>query len=130
MKDNSLNKIAWRKLKNDKLAFYSLIFILLLSFIGVFPYLFMTDKTEYANQMNLELSTLKPMSKISVLIIEGEKIFATDIFEESWGVTYNEFSTSEYVEYEGDYDIDTNTYFFDYYIFTVLNECNIGLAWT
>ena len=111
MKNNSLNKIAWKKLKNDKLAFYSLIFILLLSFIGVFPYLFMTDKTEYANQMNLELSTLKPMSKISILIIEGEKIFANDIFEESWGVTYNEFSTSEYVEYEGEYDIDTKTYF-------------------
>ena len=80
MENNSLNKIAWKKLKKDKLAFYSLIFILILSFIGMFPYLLMTDKTEYANEMNLELSTLPPFSKVSVLTIEEEKIFVISYY--------------------------------------------------
>jgi peptide/nickel transport system permease protein len=112
MENNSLNKIAWKKLKKDKLAFYSLIFILILSFIGMFPYLLMTDNTEYANEMNLELSTLPPFSKVSVLTIEEEKIFVIDVFEQSGGVSYTVYNTSKYVEYTGEYQLSDKTYFF------------------
>ena len=112
MNNSSLNKIAWVKFKKNKLALFSLVFIILLSILAVFPYTFMTDKTEYASDMNLELSTLPPFSQVSFLTIDEEEIIAKDVNEESWGVTYYDFNTSEYVEFEGDYIHNKKTYFF------------------
>jgi len=112
MKSVSLNKIAWNKFKRDKLAFLSLIFIVMLFILGLFSYTFMTDKTDYASEMNLELSTLSPLTKISVLTIVDEQIFAKDVCETSGGITYYLVATSEYIEYEGEYERETKTYFF------------------
>ena len=41
----------------------------------------MTDKTTYASEMNVELSTLPPFTKVSTLIINGEEILAKDFNE-------------------------------------------------
>ena len=112
MKRNSLNKIAWKKFRKDKLAFFSLIFILILTIVSVFSYTFMTDKTKYASEMNLELSTLSPFTKVSTLIIDGEKIFAKDIHKNNLGISYCLITTSEYVEYEGEYQRSDRTYYF------------------
>ena len=69
MNNSSLNKIAWVKFKKNKLALFSLVFITLLSILAVFPYTFMTDKTEYASDMNLELSTLPPFAFLVLLLV-------------------------------------------------------------
>ena len=103
MKENSLNKIAWTKFKKDKLAFFSLVFILILIIVSVFSHTFMTDKTKYASEMNLELSTLPPFTKVSTLIINGEEIFAKDVNKNNLGISYYLINTSESVEYKGEY---------------------------
>ena len=112
MKENSLNKIAWNKFRKDKLAFFSLFFILTLTILSVFSYTFMTDKTTYASEMNVELSTLPPFTKVSTLIIDGEEILAKDVNKNNLGISYYLINTSEYVEYEGEYQKSDRTYYF------------------
>ena len=112
MKENSLNKIAWIKFRKDKLALSSLFFILTLTILSVFSYTFMTDKTKYASEMNVELSTLPPFTKVSTLIIDGEEILAKDVNKNNLGISYYLINTSEYVEYEGEYQKSDRTYYF------------------
>ena len=84
----------------------------MLFILGLFSYTFMIDKTDYASEMNLELSTLSPLTEISVLTIADEQIFAKDVCETSGGITYYLVATSEYIEYEGEYQRETKIYFF------------------
>lgn len=112
MKENSLNKIAWIKFRKDKLALSSLFFILSLTILSVFSYTFMTDKTKYASEMNVELSTLPPFTKVSTLIIDGEGILAKDVNKNNLDISYYLVNTSEYVEYEGIYEKSDRTYYF------------------
>ena len=112
MKENSLNKIAWIKFRKDKLALSSLFFILSLTILSVFSYTFMTDKTKYASEMNVELSTLPPFTKVSTLIIDGEEILAKDVNKNNLGISYYLINTSEYVEYEGEYQKSDRSYYF------------------
>ncbi len=112
MNSQSLNRIAWSRFKKDKMALVSLFFIVFLSMLSVIPYVFMTDKTEYASEMNLDISTLPPFSTISVLNIEDDVIFAKNVTEKRWGVTYDLISSSEYVEYVGEYSHYKRTYYF------------------
>lgn len=112
MKENSLNKIAWIKFRKDKLALSSLFFILSLTILSVFSYTFMTDKTKYASEMNVELSTLPPFTKVSTLIIDGEGILAKDVNKNNLDISYYLVNTSEYVEYEGIYEKSDRIYYF------------------
>jgi len=112
MKEHSLNKIAWTKFRKDKLALSSLFFILTLTIVAVFSYTFMTDKTTYASEMNVELSTLPPFTKVSILIINGEEILAKDVNKNNLGISYYLINTSEFVEYEGEYQKSDRTYYF------------------
>ena len=112
MKENSLNKISWIKFRKDKLALSSLFFILSLTILSIFSYTFMIDKTKYASEMNLELSTLPPFAKVSTLIIDGEEILAKDVNKNNLGISYYLINTSEYVEYEGEYEKSGKTYYF------------------
>ncbi|MBT5699576.1 MAG: ABC transporter permease [Flavobacteriales bacterium] len=110
--NNLNNKIAWKKFRKDKLALSSLFFILSLTILSVFSYTFMTDKTKYASEMNVELSTLPPFTKVSTLIIDGEKILAKDVNKNNLGISYYLINTSEYVDYEGEYEKSDRTYYF------------------
>jgi len=112
MTENSLNKIAWIKFRKDKLALSSLFFILILTIVSVFSYTFMTDKTTYASEMNVELSTLPPFTKVSTLIINGEEILAKDVNKNNLGISYYLINTSEFVEYEGEYQKSDRIYYF------------------
>lgn len=112
MRSASLNTIAWNKFKTDKMAFFSMLFILFLILVSMIPYVFMIDKTEYASEMNLELSTLPPFSQVSFLTIDDKEIIAKDVTEESWGVSYFHFSNSEYVKHTGEYIHNIKTYYF------------------
>lgn len=112
MRSASLNTIAWNKFKTDKMAFFSMLFILFLILVSMIPYVFMIDKTEYASEMNLDLSTLPPFSQVSFLTIDDKEIIGKDVTEESWGVSYFHFSTSEYVKHTGEYIHNIKTYYF------------------
>lgn len=69
MKSGSLNTLAWKKIKNNTLAYYSLFVILMFILISIFAVVISNDKTPMANEMNIELSTLKPFSKVDFLYI-------------------------------------------------------------
>ena len=119
MNNTSLNKLAWKKLKKDKLAFSSLIFIFCCVLIAVFATIISPDGSKNANEMHIELATNKPLTTIIFLefpkqiteessIIE-KLIFGTpskvsripiSSFEKSEGVlTYFPFQS----EIKGDY---------------------------
>ena len=69
-----LNKVKWNKFKKDKLAFFSLFFIISFALISTFLFLFIPDKTPYANDMHVELATLKPGTSVYFLdILDGNK---------------------------------------------------------
>ena len=112
MNSHSINKITWYRFKKDKMAIVSLFFIVFLFILAVIPYVFMTDKTEYASEMNLGLSTLPPFSSISLLTIDEDVVFAKNVNEKSSGVSYDLISSSEHIEYVGEYSHIKRTYYF------------------
>ncbi len=81
MKTTSLNILAWQKLKADKMSFSALLFIVLCVFVGVFAVPFSPDKSPMANQMHIELATLKPFTKITFLEIKKKNINEVSFFE-------------------------------------------------
>ena len=132
MNNTSLNKLAWKKLKKDKLAFSSLIFIFCCVLIAVFATIISPDGSKNANEMHIELATNKPLTKIIFLelpkqiteessIIE-KLIFGTpskvsripiSSFEKSeGGLTYFPFQSEMEKNYFGDYKIVEQTFWF------------------
>ena len=69
MKNTSLNKMAWSKLQKNRMSIYSLYFLIICFLIGLFAVQISPDKTRMANQMYVELTTLKPLTKITFLEI-------------------------------------------------------------
>ncbi|SMC70064.1 ABC transporter permease [Pedobacter nyackensis] len=66
--DSPSGKI-WKRFKKNKMAFGGLLFILLMSIMGILGYLITPDKTPYANTMHLQLSNKKPGRTFDFLII-------------------------------------------------------------
>ena len=112
MKSQSLNRIIWNRLKNDKIFLVSFFFIVMLTLISAFPYVFMKDKSQYANEMNLDISTMPPLSKLSVLTINNKKIFASDVKVNNLGVSFFSISDSKYMSHEGDFSLVNKVYYF------------------
>ncbi|MBT5615289.1 MAG: ABC transporter permease, partial [Flavobacteriales bacterium] len=127
-----LNKLALKKLKKDKLAFSSLIFIFCCVLIAVFATIISPDGSKNANEMHIELATNKPLTTIIFLefpkqiteessIIE-KLIFGTpskvsripiSSFEKSeGGLTYLPFQSEMEKYYLGDYKIVEQTFWF------------------
>tara|TARA_B110000908_G_scaffold133012_1_gene156757 strand:- start:1085 stop:2137 length:1053 start_codon:yes stop_codon:yes gene_type:complete len=74
MKANSLNILALKKLRNDKLSFLALVYIFSCVLLGIFAVVLSTDSTPMANEMHIELATQKPLTKILFLEIAKEDI--------------------------------------------------------
>lgn len=58
---------AWLRLKRNRPAFFSLLFVILCVFVAVSGYLFLPDKTPDANDQHIELETLHPGSSVMLL---------------------------------------------------------------
>jgi len=132
MNNKSLNQLAWKKLKEDKLAFSSLIFIFCCVLIAVFAPIISPDGSKNANKMHIELATIKPLSKI--IFIESQNqiaeessiieklIFGTpskvtripiSSFEKTEsGLMYSPFESEIEKKYSGDYKIVEHTFWF------------------
>ncbi len=130
MNNKSLNKLAWKKLRKDKLAFSSLIYIFCCVLIAIFATIISPDGSKYANEMHIELATNKPLTKIIFLetpnqptkeltIIE-KLIFGTPSkvsrvpirsFKKSdAGLIYLPFQSEIEKKYFGDYEIVEQTF--------------------
>ena len=121
MKNESLNRLAWMKLLSNRSSLLSLLVIVFCFFTSFCSYLFIPDKTPYANQMYLELATLPPFSETQFLVtpknnvikqsffeyfFKGKKMDVTktpiiDYNELPGGVNYISLATNEKVKYTG-----------------------------
>ena len=81
MKKASLNSLAWKKLKSNKMSFSALLFVVVCLFVGILAVPISPDKTPMANQMHIELATLKPFTKVVFLEITKEDVNQASLFE-------------------------------------------------
>ena len=130
MQNTSLNILAWQKLKQNKLAFFALVFIVACVFVGIFAVILSPDDSPMANQMNIELATTKPFTKITFLetpkqeineipflesVFFGQPLKVTRIPIEKYtitetGLSYFPFQSELARTYIGDYKITTQNF--------------------
>jgi peptide/nickel transport system permease protein len=70
----SLSHLAWRRLLKNRMAVVSMAFILLTIFVSILGYLITPDKTPYANDQNLVLTTKKPGFKVMMLSVRKNEL--------------------------------------------------------
>ncbi len=80
MKDNSLNKLAWKRFRANKLSFSAFLVIIVCIFSSFFSVLITPDKTPMANDMHIELATLKPFTRVTFLCIPKNENLPSSIF--------------------------------------------------
>ena len=132
MKVNSLNILAWKKLRRDKLSFSALVFIFLFVLLGVFAVVFSPDNSPMANEMHIELATLKPLTQILFLDIPKLDIKKVSFLESLFvgkptkvnripidkyttikhGVTYFPYQSEFEQTFIGNYKINSQTFYF------------------
>jgi len=132
MQNTSLNILAWQKLKQNKLAFSALVFIVFCAFIGIFAVVLSPDDSPMANHMHIQLATKKPLTKITFLEIPKQEINETPFFEALFfgkpskvkripiekytiteiGLSYFPFQSELAKTYSADYKISTQTFWF------------------
>jgi len=79
---SSLNYLAWQKFKKNKISLFSLYIIISALFVGVLGYLITPDKTSFANNQILEISTKKPGFKCTLIKVQkNEKNEKTGLFQ-------------------------------------------------
>ena len=68
---HSLDRQAWRRFRRNPLSVASLVVIGLFALVALLGYLITPDPTPYCNQQYLELATLKPGSKATMLCVDN-----------------------------------------------------------
>lgn len=70
------------KIKSKQLSgFFGVALIVLAIFVALFAYYLAPDSSPYANEMHLELSTLKPQSEVTFIKIKNESIIDVSFLE-------------------------------------------------
>ena len=154
MKANSLNILAWKKLRKDKLSFSALVFIFLCVLLGVFAVVLSPDSTPMANEMHIELATQKPLTKILFLEIPKQDIKQVSFTEGLFigkpskvkripidkytafnsGVTYFPYQSEFKQTFIGNYQINSQSFYFGTDIYgrdllsRILNGIRISLS--
>ena len=132
MQTASLNTLAWKKLKQNKLSFTSLVIIVFCIILGIFSVVISPDKTPMANEMHIELATLKPLTKVQFLhlpkvdipkisvinkLFFGKPLTEKRIPISSYTISDNElvyfpYQSEQEQKYQGDFKIREQTYWF------------------
>ena len=53
----------------------SLLIIFTYALLSIFGFAIISDKSKFANDMNLQIATLKPLSKLDFILIDDKKIY-------------------------------------------------------
>ena len=132
MKTNSLNTLAWQKLKQNKLAFSSLVFIVCCILMAVFAVVISPDSSPNANEMHIELANKKPLTKVKFLEIpmqdRGKVSFMEGMFfgkplpvkripidsyiENENGIFYFPYQSKLSKSHTGEFQIKAQTFYF------------------
>ena len=127
-----MNRVSWIRFKQDKLALSALILILFMSFVAIFPYMFMTDSSPYGNEMDLRISTIPPFKTVSFIKIPKENVTPSSLFnsllfgspskyryipissfeESEDGVTCQIYESDKYLFIEDNDNIISRNYYF------------------
>jgi len=114
------------------MSFFALLFVVLCLFVGVFAVVLSPDKSTMANQMHIELATLKPFTKITFLETKRENINKVSFFEGLFfgkpsevkrtpissfsetknGLNYFAYQSEMEENFIGEYKITNQTFFF------------------
>jgi len=81
MKADSLNILAWKRLRKDKLSFSALVFIFACVLLGIFSVVLSPDSSPMANEMHLELATQSPLTQVSFLDIPKQDVKQVSFME-------------------------------------------------
>ena len=154
MKVNSLNILAWKKLRKDKLSFLALVFIFSCVLLGIFAVVLSPDSTPMANEMHIELATQKPLTKILFLEIPKQNIKQVSFMEGIFigkpstvnripidkytainnGITYLPYQSEFMQSFIGSHKINSQTFYFGTDIYgrdllsRILNGIRISLS--
>jgi len=63
----SLQALAWKRLKNNMLAVAAMLLILVTALVAVLGYIITPDSTPYANRQHIEISAQKPGFRVSMI---------------------------------------------------------------
>lgn len=91
-KSKSLTKMAWRRLKRNKLSVFGMVIIFLAALIALLGPLVRPDNTPKANDQTLELTTKKPGFTIDLLKVK-KNVKPKDV---SWWKKYSEGTENAY----------------------------------
>jgi len=132
MKSESLNRLAWKKLKNNRLAFFALGYILLMFLLAFFAPIISPDRSANANEMHIELATKMPFSKVLFIEIPKKENIDISFFHSIFfgspqkvkrvpvdsfnvlehGVEYFPYNSEMEQKYIGEYTISKQTFWF------------------
>jgi peptide/nickel transport system permease protein len=73
-KNTSLSSLAWKKFKNNRLGFGSLLFVGVAVLIACLGYLITPDSTPFANDQYLEIGLKKPGFSVTMLPVKNDGI--------------------------------------------------------
>lgn len=77
----SLSALAWRRFRKNRIAFGSLVFIVLIAFAAIFGYFISPDHSPLVNEQNLLLANKKPGFRVQVLkISKNQEIETRNLF--------------------------------------------------
>lgn len=71
---------SWKRFMKNRLALFSLIYILFISIVSFLGYLITPDNTENANEQCLEISLLPPFTTVSFLIDKKSNTHGENVF--------------------------------------------------
>lgn len=131
MQYSTPDNIAWNKFKKNKFSVFSLVFIIFCVLVSIFSPVISPDKTPMANEMNIELSVLVPLTKVKFLCIPKKKVHNTSLIhsifigsplseeripissyiEDNDKITYYHYQSEKINEYQGVYEIKDKTYY-------------------
>ena len=81
MESQSLNRLAWRKLKKNNISFLSLCFIVFVILVSIFAAVISPDNSPDSNEMHIELATQPPFSKVLFLEILKDEYDQSSFFK-------------------------------------------------
>ena len=68
-------KILKKLLDSNKITKLSILIICISVFLAIFGSLIIPDKSKYANEMNLQISTVQPFSKLDFFYLDEKKVY-------------------------------------------------------
>lgn len=99
-KSESLSTQTWRKFKNDKLAMFGLMLVILATLISILGYLITPDSTPYANDQKPELLIKKPGFEAKILQVKKNDRFQhINWFQKMLFGKVNEYTNIPYHSY-------------------------------